>query len=615
MKKTLLLAIAMMIGVAVMAQFRPAKISKDLATKAMPAPVKVDGSEVAVNQGNPFVNTKATLEEIIGNSRYDMQSNGSMMQRLYLWPDGSLAGTWTKGNADPSYSDRGTGYNYSDGSAWGPQPSARVETVRTGWPNHAPWMGNGEAIISHQSGTTPLVLNTRAVKGTGSWTQTLISAPAGASGLLWPRMVTSGNNHQYMHIITMAAPTANGGTIYQGQDGALLYYRSLDGGTTWDKAGVILPGMDASLYLGYGGDDYAFIAPHGDTIAFLVGGGWTDTFLMYSYDNGDTWTKKIIVPNYYGLVPHTVATPAFISTDGTIAGAMDKNGVFHVAAGRMRVACDGSGGTQYYPGTDGIVYWNSTQPPIDTAILTDIDLCFEAGILLGYVAANQSGDTIVDFPAYGTALSSFPQVIVDDWNNVYCLWSSLTVGNPSPDPYNYRHIWGRVWNNNKGDWEEMLDFNDGVLYMFQEYVYPAVAPAIKNDAIQMVYQTSSQPGSNIKDTAIPIHDVNIEYREVSLSAFYPVGIDNTSVKRNPVGKTYPNPVKSSASFNVNLEKASTVTIDVINVMGQRVMSMDKGTMNAGTSKFTIDASQLTSGIYFVTVKINGESYTQKMIVE
>jgi hypothetical protein len=462
-------------------------------------------------------------------------------------------------------------------------------------------------VVSHNS-TPSLVFNTRPVKGTGAWTQTLpLTCPTGINDLVWPRAITNGSNNQNIHIITVGRGTLTG------QTQSLLYYRSTDGGSSWDKMGVQLPGTDGTVYLEFGGDDYAWIEPHHDTIAFVVAGGWTDTFLMYSYDNGSTWTKKIIVPNYYAL-SSGVATPAFIASDGTIAGTMDKNGVFHVAFGRMRVATDGSA-KSYYPGTDGLVYWNSTQAPIDTTVLTDINACFDAGILLGFVADPGTGDSIIDFPYYGVSLSSFPQMMMDDYNNLYCLWSSLTVGNPSPDPYNYRHIWGAALYNGHTEWTEMKDLNSDITYMFMEYVYPACAKSIVNDKILMLSQTSSQPGSNIKDTNVPVHEVNLEYREVPGNIFAGVGIEDKNALGNFVGQVYPNPVKDNGSVKIRLQNASKVQINVANVMGQNVLSMDKGMLSAGGHQFSINASQFTTGIYFVTVKINGESFTNKMIVE
>jgi hypothetical protein len=605
MKKLLLIAIALLIGFGSFAQFRPAKISNSLKNQALPAPVKIDNKMYVTQPGNPVANSKSVMDDVVGNSAtYDMQSNAAMMSRLYRFSDGTMGASWTTAYASGA-SDRGSGYNYFNGTTWGPIPSARIETVRTGWPNLNPWNGNGELVVSHNS-TPSLVFNTRPVKGTGSWTQTLpLTCPSGINDLVWPRVITSGTNNQNIHVITVGRGTLTG------QTQSLLYYRSLDGGATWDKMGVQLPGTDGTVYLEFGGDDYAWIEPHHDTIAFVVGGSWTDTFLMYSYDNGSTWTKKIIVPNYYGL-SSGVATPSFICTDGTIAGAMDKNGVFHVAFGRMRAASDGSA-KSYYPGTDGIVYWNSTQAPIDTAVLTDINACYDAGILLGYVADNGT-DSIIDFPYYGVALSSFPQMMIDDYNNVYCIWSSVTVGNPSPDPYNYRHLWGRALYNGHTEWSEMKDLNSDITYMFMEYVYPACAKSIVNDKILCLTQTASQPGSNIKDTNVPIHEVNFEYREIPGMTFAGVGMEDKNLQAS-VSTIYPNPVKDVANLKLKLQKSSSIVIEVANVMGQNVLTLDKGLQSTGGHLYTFNTNGFTSGIYFVTVKIDGESFTQKMIVK
>ncbi len=531
MKKILFLMAGLcMFSLIMMAQQKPATLSKAILNRNLPSFTVLDNGISPTQPGNVVVNSKAVLDDIIGGSRYDMQTNASVQNnRLVMWPDGNLSATWTMGFADAAYSDRGTGYNYKNSSAWGPAPTTRIETMKSGWPSVHPWMGNGEMILAHNS-TKFMPMNTRPVKGTGAWTQNLrLTAPGNAFGLVWPRTITSGPNHQYIHVLVVTTPVANGGTVYQGLDGALVYYRSLDGGATWDKQGIILPQLTSADYYGFSGDDYTWAQPHGDTLVFVNGGQWTDTFMMKSTDNGNTWTKTTILPNYYSKNNGTTVTPAFICCDGSVACEMDKNGVTHVAFGRMRAVCTGSA-HNYYPGTDGIVYWNSTMPVLDTAIVTDIDNCLAHNILLGYVAANAAGDSILDpFPHYGVSLSSFPQIIVDDYNNLYFLWSSLTVGNPSPDPLNYRHIWGRAWFHGSASWNNMVDLNDGVFYMFQEYVYPSVASSLKNDKIQLITQTSSQPGANIKDATIPIHDVYIEYREIPVSAFGTPPVNNPTL--------------------------------------------------------------------------------------
>ena len=61
---------------------------------------------------------------------------------------------------------------------------------------------------------------------------------------------------------------ANGGMLHNNQDGALLYYRSQDGGNSWD-AGYIngFVELDSSAnFPGFDGDSYAIHA-RGNTIS------------------------------------------------------------------------------------------------------------------------------------------------------------------------------------------------------------------------------------------------------------------------------------------------------------------------------------------------------------
>jgi hypothetical protein len=614
MKKLTLLFLALALVATTLAQLRPAPVSKAVAGITVTEKM-IDDAATPLQAGNAVVNTKAVLDDLIGGSRYDNQSNASCANRVYLYPDGTLSATWTRGLSDPSYTDRGTGYNYFDGTSWGPQPTSRLETIRAGWPNVAPWNGGGEIIISHQSATKPMIMMTRPVKGTGAWTESLIQPPTGAAGLDWPRMITSGPDHNYIHVLVCSGPTSLGGTVYQGLDAAILYYRSLDGGATWDKAGVILPQMTSADYNGFGGDDYAWATPHGDTLVFVVGGTWSDVFMMKSVDNGTTWTKTQIMPHYYTKNPPNQITPRFVCSDGSLACEMDKTGRVHVAFGRMRALDDGTG-HKYAPGTDGLVYWNSDMPVLDTLIVTDIDSLIAHNLCIGYVAANQAGDTIVDFPYYQVSLSSHPQLLIDDFNNIFFLWSSVTVGNPSPDPYNYRHVWARAWFNNKPQWEEMIDLNSDVLYMFQEYVWPTAAKRIMNDKLRFITQTSPQPGSNLIDETVPVHDVYTEYREVPISVFVPASSKQTPAARNhTVGQNFPNPVKDITRFTMYVAVRSAVNIAVYDVMGKQIMNLDKGMVSEGSHSFTLDATGLAPGLYFLKVNIGGESFTRRMIVE
>ena len=97
MKKLLLFAIMFICGVAVMAQFRPAKVSKSVKMRDVLETPAIDNQSPVLQAGNPVVNTKAAMDDNIGTSGvYDMQSNNSPSSRVVCWPDGTIAATWIK---------------------------------------------------------------------------------------------------------------------------------------------------------------------------------------------------------------------------------------------------------------------------------------------------------------------------------------------------------------------------------------------------------------------------------------------------------------------------------------------------------------------------------------
>ncbi|MEI7981902.1 MAG: T9SS type A sorting domain-containing protein, partial [Bacteroidota bacterium] len=553
-------------------------------------------------------------------TRYDLQTNYSIQNRIFAFPDGTMAGTWTTSMQDASFSDRGTGYNYFNGTSWMPLVTTRIETVRTGWPSVAAWNGGGEIVVSHQLATTPILKVTRPVKGTGTWTQSTIPKPTGCAGIFWPRMITSGPSNNYIHIITCSGPTGNGGSPYLGLDPAFLYYRSLDGGATWDKLGIQLPGLDSSNYTSFSADQYAWGTPKGDTIYFAMGGAYSDTFIMKSTDNGETWTKIPILSNAHKKLPSGITYLApWKSTDGSVACEMDQNGVIHFASGVGGGFI--SGGSQYINiNYNGLIYWNTTMPMLRDSL--DLDTLDIHGQLLAYYQDGPNpGDTLQTVTGYRGALTSFPQISIDAANNLFVIYSGVTWQDPSPEGINYRHIFGRAWFHGHSNWSaDPIDLNAGILYYGQEFVFAAMAKRISDPTLKLLYQTADQPGTAVGTTgttgAIPFHDNFIQYREIDCGIFIPGGIEDPSGKnKNLVSQNFPNPVKEITSFNINLDQASHVTLDICNIMGQKVVSLDKGIVNPGSHRMAIDASQLKPGIYFYTVRIGAETYTHKMVVE
>ena len=155
MKKFTLALMAICIITGALAQSKYAK----LPVQSIPAQA-IKNQITPAQTVNPLTNSKSALEDILGTTFYDMQTNGTMDNRITTYPDASMAGVWIRGTANSA--ERGTGYNYYNGTAWQPAPTARIENDRTGWPSYAPLGATGEIVIAHLN--DGLKISTRAVK-------------------------------------------------------------------------------------------------------------------------------------------------------------------------------------------------------------------------------------------------------------------------------------------------------------------------------------------------------------------------------------------------------------------------------------------------------------------
>jgi len=96
---------------------------------------------------------------------------------------------------------------------------------------------------------------------------------------------------------------------------------------------------------------------------------------------------------------------------------------------------------------------------------------------------------------------------------------------------------------------------------------------------------------------------------------FPLGISDQAAASALNASVYPNPVKGTATVRVEVPQSGNVTVEITNLVGQKVMSFTKNLSTTGMNTFSLDASQLTSGVYFYTVKQGSQKVSGKIIVE
>jgi hypothetical protein len=79
-------------------------------------------------------------------------------------------------------------------------------------------------------------------------------------------------------------------------------------------------------------------------------------------------------------------------------------------------------------------------------------------------------------------------------------------------------------------------------------------------------------------------------------------------------QNYPNPFNPSTQISYSLPNAGNVTLEVYNVLGQKVMTLVDGQMDAGVHIVEFDGSNLASGMYFYRIDTESFSETKKMVM-
>lgn len=599
MKKTLLSILTLSVSLGMIAQSNNAvpKSSLDVAVKASH---KADGSEAV---SGPFASTPMTragiTSTVIGNTVYDLQTNGTSQRRLINHSDGTISATWTMDNGISPYANRGTGYNYKSATAWGALPTSKVESTRNGWPAMASGaVNNNEFIISH-SGSGGLTLNKRNTKGTGAWNESVIptTIPTGYD-VLWPRAVVGGSKDSTLHVIATVRHSTTGGPAFKGLTTALVYYRSTNLGTTWDIQDSILPGLDASFFSYVASDAYSIDA-RGNTVAIAAYNSWGDVLVFKSLNNGDTWTKTIVsdfpINNYVvddgSDFDGDGAFDTILSCDGSGSMMIDNLGEVHVFYGLARVldADTIDGNTSYFPGTNGLAYWNEGFGPDSTQTITGAeDLDGTGALEIGTVALYQVG------------LSSMPSCGVSANNTLYLVYSAVAETH-SNGVQAYRHLY--IMNSTDGGttWSDPEDYTPDFEYSIYEAVYPSMAKHV-DSSIHIIYQRDFEPGHSISGDLDAASSQDIVYLSVDTA----LNEQFASIKEEVINYNitlFPNPANDVLNVSISTETsvAQDLTITLIDGLGRTVNSFgDKLIGNA--SLFSMNISELKNGIYFVRIQ-------------
>jgi len=77
---------------------------------------------------------------------------------------------------------------------------------------------------------------------------------------------------------------------------------------------------------------------------------------------------------------------------------------------------------------------------------------------------------------------------------------------------------------------------------------------------------------------------------------------------------YPNPAQSNLNLDMNLNIGGNVSVRVLDATGRIVLSEDKGKLNAGNHKLSLNTTDLSNGIYIYQVMVDAETTTGRFSI-
>ena len=636
MKKLFTLALVLLVATAGYSQVR---MSKNDVMKKSAIQYVTRGMESFENvQSEPNM-TRSDGE--LDYTTYDWQSNAGPRTWTIQWPDNKINFAYTMAT-DDAFSDRGTGigtYDYNT-DEWTPL-WGRIESERTGFGSIARYKENGIVIAAHTSTECCVyILEDRNGLADAQGTLPRALTLSADNDPAWPAVMTSGANRDIIHVLA----TGSG-------DNNIYYYRSSDG-MTWDKENVVLPYFTSEYGSGWGSNiAYWMETTEDNCLAYVVNNAWSDCMVCYSYDDGETWERKVFwhhpgINVTYDDSKLAFCYPRWTSCHWGLNGELCMAYEFNGSTGEP-----GSG--SYYPGVGGVAFWSETlpyhgesqplygvdptnpMPPMpgqpfimDSAYLNS-DILSSLWIYsetthemwpeyFGYVTPlDGQGNpedpytatefNIEDFQLHGKyncGISAMPALCLlpgcDGWDMV-AVWSAMDENNQDGHGNHYFKLFASYSGDAGHTWSPQVQLTKGFDFQQSECVYTQAA--VVGTTLVVASQQDFETGTFVQSDDDDSSDNCYFGLTFELNDLFPeAGVGVAEVSHNTHMTVYPNP----AVDQLNVTLSQNADIEIYNVMGQKVMTFEG---HAGAN--TISLNGLTSGVYV----ISAGSDVQKFIVK
>jgi hypothetical protein len=226
----------------------------------------------------------------------------------------------------------------------------------------------------------------------------------------------------------------------------------------------------------------------------------------------------------------------------------------------------------------------------------------------GTYAQNMAFVFSIDFPALGWSA---------DGSTLYCAYS--VVKDDTSRGFNQRDIYCQYSLNDGATWSAPVRLTNTPTI---DETYPSVSAWNRGTPgapyeLNLTYMKDPGVGPTSFNgggtTGAPSRN-SLVYRKIT--GLSPIGILNNQnlLKDYRLTQNYPNPFNPNTTIEYNIVKQGHVSLKIYDVLGREVASLVNEVQNAGAKSVDFNAANLSSGVYFYTLKSGDFTDTKTMVL-
>ena len=236
------------------------------------------------------------------------------------------------------------------------------------------------------------------------------------------------------------------------------------------------------------------------------------------------------------------------------------------------------------------------------------------------VTVNATGQPVPEAQLLSTAdIDDLPggSVEAEKWEGVLVKVANVTVtdenadGDPGPDQ-------GSGGNRNYGDIlvadtsnkDLRIDLQDGGGHQYHNYWLPY----LENQPIRVYQGSRFESITGICWFAFSHYKLIPRTNEDFTGFIAGVKSELNNPNRFELSQNYPNPFNPSTTINYSIPKESMVQLKIFNILGQQVKTLVSENEASGIYTVRFDASNLSSGIYFYSLRAGNYYQVKKMLL-